>query len=190
MNASLPSSKANVYCFLGQTYYAQRDYTNAILWERKALKLDAHYAAALFLIGEAQMATGDYSGAVTNFEMQEIYSGANASAARSLSEQLEKAIAEQAARGYWKTQWADMENYQDAGYYWKAVIQLNLGHTDQAFEWLTNSYKMHERDGAGLDGPLSYLFFDPWWNGLHDDPRFRKLLDDIGYTKVIPPLKK
>ncbi len=36
---------------------------------------------------------------------------------------------------------------------------------------------------------MGELLFYEQWDGLHDDPRFKYLLDEVGFTKVMPPSK-
>jgi hypothetical protein len=36
---------------------------------------------------------------------------------------------------------------------------------------------------------LDYLVFDEHWDGVRDDPRFKDLLEKVGFTKVARPLK-
>jgi hypothetical protein len=69
------------------------------------------------------------------------------------------------------------------------VIQIHLGNTNAALNWLEKSYENRER-GYSYETPLNSLSYDPCWDGLHDDPRFKELLDKIGYTKVMPTRKK
>ena len=68
------------------------------------------------------------------------------------------------------------------------MIQIHLGNTNAALDWLEKSYATRER-GDDFDS-LNDLLFDPCWDGLHNNPRFKRLLDEIGFTKVMPPPKK
>ena len=61
-----------------------------------------------------------------------------------------------------------------------------LGHADDAFKWLNKSYETRERF-AGFQTRLTNLLFDEYWDSLHDDKRFKDLLDKIGFTKVMRP---
>ena len=46
------------------------------------------------------------------------------------------------------------------------------GETDKAFEWLEISYK-------NRDGGMGYMVLDPWLDSLHDDPRWRQMLEKM-----------
>ena len=75
----------------------------------------------------------------------------------------------------------EMEERQSAGYapgLWMAVVYGGLGRIDQAFASLDRA--VEERDSN-----LVYLFFVPRAIGLHDDPRFKGILDRIGLGHLL-----
>ena len=91
--------------------------------------------------------------------------------------------------GYWEQQWEWTQKNTNSDYYWRAVIQIHLGNTNEALDWLEESYK--RREGRGdLGAPLVRLLFDEHWDSLHDQPRFIDLLKKVGFTNVMPPRKK
>ena len=65
---------------------------------------------------------------------------------------------------------------------------MELPRTQEVAFELNKSYESRER--SGYTSPLTDLLFDEVWDDLHDDPRFKELLDKIGFTKVMPPRKK
>jgi hypothetical protein len=75
--------------------------------------------------------------------------------------------------------------YPDRDFYYKAIIRIHLGDTNGALDCLEKASQNRAND----DEP-GYLLFDYYWDGLHDNPRFKKLLDELGYTTVMPPEKK
>src|ERR1051325_8709743 len=95
-------SKVTLFRVIGQTYHAQRDYTDAIDFYRKALELEPHHFVAYNMIGLAQVAMGDYLAAIPNFEKAAILSGANEAETRQNSEELRRAFKEGGVRGYWQ----------------------------------------------------------------------------------------
>ncbi len=133
------------------------------------------------------MAMGDYSNALDYIEQADIYSGADEISTKQSYELQRHALAEGGVRGYWQLQWKWNESPTNTDYYWKGVIQIHLGNTNAALDWLQKSYASRER---GNDDSLNSLLFDPCWDGLHDNPRFKRLLDKIGFTKVMSPPKK
>lgn len=71
---------------------------------------------------------------------------------------------------------AELKEREKAGYvsgFWMAVAQSGLGQHDEAFSNLDRA--VEERDSN-----LLYLFAVPRAVGLHDDPRFPRVLDRIG----------
>jgi len=163
----------------------QRDFTNAILWYRKAIELSPQDAIPFQFIGQARLAMGDYTNALNNLEQSDLLGGGNEASTRRRYEDARRALAKGGIAGYWQLEWARTVTDTNSDFYRKAAIQLHLGHTNDAFYWLNRSYETHECQGLSL--PLNYLLFDADWDGVHDDPRFRKLLDEVGFTKVMPP---
>jgi hypothetical protein len=49
---------------------------------------------------------------------------------------------------------------------------------------LEKSVETHER--VGITPAIYVLLWDETWDGLHENPGFKSLLDKIGYTKVMP----
>jgi tetratricopeptide (TPR) repeat protein len=57
--------------------------------------------------------------------------------------------------------------------YWPGMIYAGLGDKDAAFRLLEKSYQQH---GA----TMPYLAVDPFWYGMHSDPRYADLLRRMG----------
>jgi len=54
-----------------------------------------------------------------------------------------------------------------------AAIYTGLGETDAAFDWLGRAYEAH-------DVGLIWLKWDPQFDNLRSDPRFRDILNGMG----------
>ena len=186
---SLAPSRAVIYRAFGNVYYFERDYTNAIYWYRKTLEWEPQHPPSLWGIGNSLKAMGDYTNALDYSEKADLFSGADEASTKRGYELQRRALAEGGIRGYWQLQWKWNENPTYTDYYRKGVIQIHLGNTNAALDWLEKSYENRER-GYSYETPLNLLLHDPCWDGLHDDPRFKELLDKIGYTKVMPTRKK
>ena len=78
------------------------------------------------------------------------------------------------------------QQHPDRDFYWKAIIQIHLGNTNAALDWLETSCRMRERDDDNYQPLLSDLLLDANWDGLHDHPRFKRLLEQTGLAKVMP----
>jgi tetratricopeptide (TPR) repeat protein len=184
ISQTLAPSKATSYRLRGHTYYLQRDFTNAIAWYRQAIEMDRHEAVAHQCIACALRAMGDYPGAIDTFETFELTNTKNESETRERYNGLRQAFNDGGARGYWEEEWKRAQNSPDAGFYWKSVVQIHLGNTNAALTWLEESWAAKERDG--FESPLIGLLFDSSWDGLRNNPRFKKLLDEVGFTQVMP----
>ena len=90
----LKPSKVNIYRMLGHTFYAERNYTNAIALYREAIALEPNHAIAYLFIGQAQRAMGDYANAINNLQRAEILFGKDASEAKQRFDEYRRAIIE------------------------------------------------------------------------------------------------
>ncbi len=140
----LAPSKVTIYRVLGQTYYVERDFTNAIAWELKALDREPRHGGAFYYIGRAYQALGNYTNAMDSLEMGEVHGGGDPPEARKLYTQLRQAYKTDGVRGYWQEQWSKTANDKDGNFYWKAVCQIQLGDTNAALGWLEKSHAIHE----------------------------------------------
>jgi serine/threonine protein kinase len=184
ISQTLAPSKSVIYRQFGNVYYAERDYTNAITWYRKTLEWEPHHPHAFKGIGDSLQAMGDYTNALDYHEKADILFGNDETSTKQGYNELRRALAEGGIRGYWQLQWKWTEKNTNSDFYWKGQIQIHLGNTNAALGWLQKSYDKHEQ-GDDFDAPLNQLLFDDCWDGLHDDPRFKHLLDEIGFTKVM-----
>ena len=141
---------------------------------------------AFSFIGAAYISMNDYTNGISYLEKSELSSGFNELKVRAKYDALRQALRDAGIRGYWQEQW---NRAGEAEFCWRAEIQLHLGDTNAAFAYLNRSYETHEQ-GWSYDGPLNYLIFDSAWDGIRADPRFKELLDKVGFTKVNPRLRE
>jgi serine/threonine protein kinase len=185
----LEPSKVIVYRAFGNSYYAKRDYTNAIVWYQKAIDLEQHHFVAWAGLGRSLRAMGDYTNALPKMEKSEILSGADGEATRARYTSLRRALDQDGISGFWTQHLKWAERDANATLYGKASIQMHLGNTNTALELLEASFRNHER-GHDYETPLNTLLYYDEWDNLHDNPRFKQLLDEMGLTKVMPQRKK
>ena len=67
----------------------------------------------------------------------------------------------------------DLSAHTYVDFYWSGVIYAGLGDKDEAFRLLEKSYQEHA-------ATLPYLAVDPFWYGMHSDPRYADLLRRVG----------
>ena len=186
ISQKLAPSKVIVFRCFGNTYYVARNYLKAIEWYQKAINWEPHHFVAWNGVGISLLALGDYTNALPYLETNDLLHGADAVATKQSYAVLRRALDEQGPPGFWmqRLQWAGTDTNADL--LWKAEIQMHLGDTNAALALLEQSYATHERQ-ADPDPPLEHLLYDADLEGLHSHPRFKKLLDEVGLTKVMRP---
>jgi serine/threonine protein kinase len=189
ISQTLTPSKSTVYLTFGNVYYTKRDYANAILCYSNAFQWEPNQMQSFWGIGHMLQAMSKYAEALPYLEKTEILSGADEALTKNAYKMLRSALDEGGIPGFWQLHWKWNESNTNTDFYWKATIKIHLGDTNEALNLLETSFTNHER-GSGYITPLNTLLYDDWWDCLHDHPRFKKLLDEIGYTKVMPQRKK
>jgi serine/threonine-protein kinase len=56
-----------------------------------------------------------------------------------------------------------------------ALLRVGLSEIDEAITWLNHGYEIH-------DGWMIYITVDPRWQPLHQDPRFRDVVNRVGLS--------
>src|SRR4030095_8153198 len=136
--------KATIARTLGHTWYAQRNYTNAISSYKEALAREEHHSFAYQFMGRAYQAMGDYSNAIVNFEKWRELTATDKLKVTASYDGLSQAFATDREQGYWKWYWRQTGRRTNSEYYFKAVVQIHLGNTNSAMEWLNASYTNRE----------------------------------------------
>jgi hypothetical protein len=133
-------------------------------------------------------AMGDYTNALDYYRQAEVIEGASEATAKNEHDLLHRALDEGGLPGYWSQQWKWANTNTNSDLYWKALIQLHLGNTNVALDLLHRSCAIGEMES--FCPAINSVLFDCNWDCLHDNPRFKELLDKIGLTKVMSPKKK
>ena len=160
---------------LGQLFFYTRQYDACIEQYHKALELEPTFYRLHLWLGWAYQQLGKYPEAVTEFR----------EAAGTLAEDNTEALASlgclSALTG--KTddalsilaQLNELSVVRYVSPYNLALVHLNLGEQDKAFEWLDRGY----RERAEW---MIYLGVDPRFDVLRGDPQFKQLLQLIGFA--------
>jgi tetratricopeptide (TPR) repeat protein len=173
----------------GTIYYVKRDFTNATNSFKQALNWQPQHLGALDGMGDSCIALGDYSKAMDYFEKEEVFSGRQDEASAKRGHQiLSSALEKGGTNGFWQQLW-EWETNKPQNFYYKAEIQIHLGNTGPALDFLQKDWEAKKRN-PNYDSYVHMVLHDDCWDGLHDNPRFKKLLDEIGLTKVMPPQKR
>jgi tetratricopeptide (TPR) repeat protein len=180
-----PSKAITGFQTVAECYYLERDYPKAIAWYRKELQRTPRDTFCSDMLSQCYEALGDYTKAIEYRQQAYVLAtGADEAEATKGSDILRDHLAREGIHGYWQQQWRATEADTNAGAYWKARVQIRLGNPDQAIYWLQQSWKKNESDRVPM---VSRLLFDDFWDGLHGDPRFQRLLDEVGLAKVMRP---
>ncbi len=172
----------------GDVYFAERDYPKAIAQYKSAMTLESHPVILCQEIGWAYQVMNDYTNALNYFE--------KANGPNPTLRELRAALDQGGISGFWQESWELTKNNTNAEFYWKGVIRIHMSDTIGASKWLQRSYDTHESSGMGLVSPMGAnlpigeLLFYGGWDNLHKNPEFTNLLNQVGFTKVMPPQKK
>jgi serine/threonine protein kinase len=179
-----------VYWGMGNIYWVKRDFTNAVVWYTNALQWNPHHFGANKGMATCLMAMGDYTNALDYFERVSVFGGwQDEVSAKRDHEALSRALAQGGVLGCWQQYRKSEEGNTTGDFYWKAIIQIHLGNTNAALDLLQKEWDAHLRD-VNYDSNLDMLLYDMEWDGLHEHPLFKKVLDEIGFTKLMRPEQK
>jgi TolB-like protein/Tfp pilus assembly protein PilF len=147
---------------LEQYFMSQRDFAAAHEANRRALEINPESAYALNDLGTMQLLEGNAADAEATFS--KVNSDAFHFADLAMAEHaLGHARESQQALDQAIARFAQEAAYQISEVYaWR-------GERDKAFEWLDRSYRQQ-------DGGLISIKYDPLFDGLRDDPRYRSML--------------
>ena len=84
---------------------------------------------------------------------------------------------EKGPRGWWQAQLDGQKQQSYVNPYWRAGINARLGNTNEVFSLLDQAYKEHNHQ-------MINLLEDDHWDGYRSDPRFKELLDKVGFHPI------
>ncbi|HEU0009367.1 MAG TPA: tetratricopeptide repeat protein [Verrucomicrobiae bacterium] len=170
----------------GFPFIVARQYDLAIAQFGKALELDPNFALAHLWIGKALEAKGEYLEALREFEKNAVFSGVDERKARQRFDQIRQAYASAGPRGYWlkaleftlaaeASHETPKVSEQDR---WSLEgIYAQLGEMEKALDMLEKRIK------EGDYGSVYWVNLDPLYVPLHEEPRFRAMLEKLGLQK-------
>jgi len=164
---------------LGEAYYHARKFDLTIEENSKSLELDPSYAVALVNIGRAYQQKGMHRQAQETFQKILALSPDSGAVLALLGHEYGVAGKRtEAERILARLRELSTKRYVPAVY--MALVYVGLGDKSQAFEWLEKAYD--ERCEY-----LVYLPTEPVADPLRGDPRFKKLLDQLGLPAAVNP---
>ena len=165
---------------MGSVYMWAGDFEKSRQQFQHTIELDPTFPPAHSTLANVLRATGKYEESIQEEERGALFAGASSEEAARITAEFRKALHTGGPDGYWRrslegTLYAHQQagaNYFPA--YAMASAYARVGDKENAFRWLERSYD--DRDG----GSLALLRWDPDFNSLHEDPRFKDLLKRMG----------
>ena len=142
--------------------------------------MDANFFFARWWVGRTYEAKGDYIAAIAEFEKNALVAGEDRDRAKAKYDALRDAFATGGERGYWQkrleTGWSEPRGntYPNSPYY-LAEMHARLGNKERALDSLEKAYEVGDT--------IHWLKFDPYWDNLREEARFKALLRQVGLEK-------
>ena len=159
---------------MSEPFLMEHRFNLAIDQLNKAVRLDQHSAEIHERLSEAYEADKQYDKAIDEHEMLSLLSGNDPDYTKTWHKKMRSILHEQGPRGWWQAQLDGQKQYSYVNPYWKAGINARLGNTNEVFLDLNRAYKEHN---IGMVNLLE----DDHWDGYRNDPRFKELLDKMGF---------
>jgi tetratricopeptide (TPR) repeat protein len=156
----------------GRLLHFQRKYDEAIEHHRKALAMDPNFIEARFNLGLVYEQKEMFGEAISEFQRAIRISGGASLWWGALGHALALAGRKNQARRIRR----EIEELGNVSPFDLAWICLALGDIDETFEWMERAFE--ERSS-----PLVYQNIEPALDPLRPDPRFRDLLNRIGFSQ-------
>ena len=156
---------------LGWVYYATRHYDKAVRQHRRVLAIDPHFGMAHWCLGMDYSQKRRYKAAIEECRKARLLGGP-----RNVLTSIGYAYAMMGDKDRAQQTLKELRRLLRTSYsppYAFAAIYTGLGETDAAFDWLGRAYEAH-------DVGLIWLKWDPQFDNLRSDPRFRDVLNGMG----------
>lgn len=165
---ALDPANAAYSALIGMLLVYQRRYDQAIEQLESSLQMDAAFPPANTYLAFAHLRRGDYQKAASYLDrLRAPAPGSGAYRAQLLALSGQRAAAKQELEGLLAM---SRERYVPA--YEIATIYAALGEKDETFRWLGRAFE----DRSTL---IAWLAWDPVFDGIRDDPRYRPLYEKL-----------
>jgi TolB-like protein/Flp pilus assembly protein TadD/predicted Ser/Thr protein kinase len=158
------------YEHLGWQYVGLRRYDEGIQMLHKALQLDPNFHEAIYSLALAYLQKGMVGEAIAQLRRAIDLSPHDARNLGALGQAYALSGRRDEAGKFLKEL---KESSNGWSVLWIAEVYAALGDKDQAFEWLEKAYR--DRNFT-----FEFLKYEPYWDSLRSDPRFKDLLRRIG----------
>jgi TolB-like protein/Flp pilus assembly protein TadD len=161
---------------LGTTFYYARRYNESLRQLRKTLEIDPTSFYAHYNLGILLQATGDLSGAISEYEKAKRL-GDNPLVS-TLCAQAKAYAGDKDVALRMLNDLDELSKHREVVGYLRALLYLSLNNKDESLRWLEQGFE--ERDGSNI----SWIKVDPLLNSLHGDPRFEALVRKVTSPKT------
>jgi TolB-like protein/Tfp pilus assembly protein PilF len=169
----------DIVSVLGIVYFMGRQYDESIAQFQKALDLNPNIPVVRATLGLAYAMKRMYPQALAEYDKIPDQDKVTAAGNQFVAGTLGWVYAVSGRRTdalKIAQEFKDLSTHAYVDFYWSAVVYAGLGDKDEAFRLLEKSYQEHS---AGMP----YLAVDPFWYGMHSDPRYADLLRRMGLPK-------
>jgi eukaryotic-like serine/threonine-protein kinase len=157
---------------IGWASYMARRYDDAQAQMLRTVELDPNYPVTYWILGLLYRITGRYDLAIDAGEKGVSLSGGSPLMRAALAHSCGKAGRADEARRV-LDELTELANCKYVAPYFVAGVHIGLGDYDRAIEYLEKSYEEHSHW-------LIYLHIDPSMDELRGDPRFQRLVMNVG----------
>jgi serine/threonine protein kinase/tetratricopeptide (TPR) repeat protein len=166
----------DIFSQLGNFYLMTRRYDESIAQFQKALDLNPNLPVVRAMLAMAYAMKRMYPQALAEYDKiadQDKVTGAGNQFAAGMLGWIYAVSGRRTDALKIAQEFKDLSAHTYIDFYWSGVIYAGLGDKDEAFRLLEKSYQEHA-------ATLPYLAVDPFWYGMHSDPRYSDLLRRVG----------
>jgi serine/threonine protein kinase len=172
----LDPNDAIIQMEMAEPLMTERRFDLAIQQLNKAARLDPQSAEIHWRLSEAYDANKQYDKTIDEYAQCGLLNKNDPDFVNDWHDKMRLILSEKGARGWWQAQ-LDWGKQGLATFYEMAGINARLGNTNEVFPLLEKAYKEHNRR-------MMFLLEDDHWDGYRGDPRFKKLLDKMGFHPI------
>jgi len=158
-------------------YMASRQFDEAIKQLKSVIELDGNFLFARIWLGRCYEAQSNYLAALKEYEKADLVSGEDLGKTKDFYDAWRQAHELRGEQGYWEKKLEDLEPDSTSGERGDSRLiagcYAKLGEKEKALKELEENF-----DHMAVWNALK---FEPMFDSLHDEPRFKKLLKRAGF---------
>ena len=166
----------DIVSVLGIVYFVAREYDESVAESQKALDLNPNIPVVRATLGLAYAMKRMYPQALAEYDKIPNQDKVTAAGNQFVAGTLGWVYAVSGRRTdalKIAQEFRQLSTHAYVDFYWSATVYAGLGDKDEAFRLLEKSYQEHSAS-------MPFLAIDPFWYGVHSDPRYSDLLRRVG----------